>query len=364
MNRGFLFILILVFSSCGRGKKEVEPIRPVLVDEVSYAEKIPVMYFSGFSKPEKSIDVSFRVDGLIEKLPIKVGDRVKKGQLIAKLDDQDYKLELQEANASLEEALAEDKRASAQYKRIKTLYESESASRDELDTARADFEAAQAAVEKTMSRLDLAKKRLGYTRLYADKNYCEVSEKKAEVFENIIVGQPIATLSCGSVFEVEIAVPETSINEIYRGQKIEVEFNAVAGKRFSGKVKEVGVTAAGGTAFPVTILLDKPSNQIRSGMAAKAIVYGSEEKKRVSIIVPLASVMQDKGVHYVYVFIEENGNIGIVKKKQVKIGEVLPNGITIMSGVKPGDDVVTAGLRFLEDGQKVKRKYESHTNRI
>lgn len=353
-NKVFLSLL-LFFISCGKKEDdEKEIVRNVVVEEVSRTVEIPSMYFSGFSKSQKMIEVSFRVPGQIEKLPIKLGSRVKKGELIASLDDQDYRLELKEAESQLEEGFAEKRRASSHYRRMKVLYESDSVSRNELDTARADYESSFANVEKAEASVDIAKKRLSYTRIYVDKDYCEVSSKDAEIFENVKAGQKIAVLSCGNRFEIEIAVPETSIAEIKVGQKIDIVFYAIKDKVFTGTVSEVGITSLGGTAYPVTIVLDNTYDFLRSGMAAKAIVYGKDERLS-SLVVPVEAVGEDEKGRYVYLYISKGKTNGIAKKQRVEVGDILPSGFVITEGLKEGDLVIIKGLRFLRENRPVHR---------
>ncbi|MCH9631198.1 MAG: Efflux pump periplasmic linker BepF [Chlamydiia bacterium] len=347
-----LFALISV-PSCEKIPKQSHPIRPVITETVKYTTSGPPLVFSGFSKSEKMINLSFRVKGLIEKLPIKVGEKLEKGQLIAKLDDHDYILELQRSNAALEEALADARKSSAQYKRIKALYESESASRDELDTARAAHEAAKAAVEKAESMVELAEQQLSYTTLIAEGTNCEVSSKKSEINENVDAGQVIATLACGRKLEVEIAVPENFIAQINENDHVDVHFNALSGMTFHGYVSEVGVQASGGTTFPVTVVLHDRHDELRSGMAVKAVVYTENKDKKPIILVPIEAVGKENGHNFVYVY-EGDEELGTVKRKQVTIGQLRPGGFTISSGLEPGEKVIVAGLRFLQDGKKVR----------
>lgn len=348
----FTLLTFLTTSSCEKIPKQTQPIRPVITETVEYTTSGPPLIFSGFSKSEKMINISFRVKGLIEKLPIRVGEKLEEGQLIAKLDDRDYVLELQRSKAALEEALADARKSSAQYKRIKVLYESESASRDELDTARAAHEAAKAAVEKAQSMVHLAEQQLSYTTIRAEGSSCEVSSKEAEINENVEAGQTVATLSCGSKLEVEIAVPENLISLIQEGEIADVTFNVMPEIKFRGTVSEVGVQSSGGTTFPVTVVLEDSHAQLRSGMAVKAMIF-TKEKHEPAILVPIIAVGKEEGKNFVYIFEGENG-VGVAKKRFVKIGQIRPGNFTIESGLKPGEKVIVAGLRFLQDGRKVK----------
>ncbi len=341
--------LLLVAVSCTKRTFQEEEIRPVLTETVEYYEGNPPLIFSGFSKAKQFINTSFRVGGMINFLPIKVGDRLQPGSVIAQLDQTDFYLRLQRAEATLEESQAEFRRASAQYKRIKTLYESESASRDELDTARAAFESAKALVEQSTSELDLARKEMSYTTLYAEQNQCEVSTKEVEVNENVEAGQTIATLTCGCILEVEVAVPESEIAKIEKGKEVTIYFNTLPGIAFAGRVEEVGVAAVAGATFPVTITLLEPDDRLRSGMAVKALIPRPAEEGQM-IVVPLEAVGEDKEGNFVYIF-----DNGIAKKRKVEIGDLLPDGVVITSGLQPKEELIIAGLRYLYDGKKVKK---------
>lgn len=356
MKKTLLILFAFVsLTGCTKKPEIEEEVRPVLTEKVEYYTGRPSLIFSGFSKSEKFISVSFRVGGLIAELPIKVGDRLKRGDLIAKLDETDFFLHVQRAEAALEEAHALLRKSSAQYKRIKTLYESESASRDELDTARAAFESAKAGVEQAESELDLSRKELSYTVLRAEQDHCEVAEKEAEINENVEPGETIATLTCGNILEVEIAVPESDIARIQQGEVVEVYFNTLPGEMFQGIIREVGVAASEGATFPVTIGLFDQDDRLRSGMAVKAIIPQPQLRDQNMIVVPLEAVAEDQKGNYVYVFEEEGDDIGIAHKVYVKIGELVPQGIVITSGLKPDQEIIIAGLRFLTDGKKVKR---------
>jgi len=353
-HKKFIALLGIILSGCTSSPPTEDEIRPVLTENVEYFSKRPPLIFSGFSKSQTFINTSFRVGGLIAKLPIKVGDRLNKGDLIAQLDIDDFILHVQKAEASLEEAIAELRKSSAHYKRIKTLYESESASRDELDTARAAFESAQANVDLAQSEVDLAIKDLGYTTLVADQTGCEVAEKKAEINENIKPGETIAMLTCGTTLEVEIAVPESEIANIMQGERVEIYFNTLPKVPFEGFIREVGVSASSGATFPVTILLTKQDSRLRSGMAVKAFVPRPKLLQQ-EIVVPLEAVGEDQKGTYVYIFEEEGKGIGSAHKVYVKLGDLLPQGVVISSGLEADQELIIAGIRYLADGRKVKR---------
>lgn len=354
-----LIVCLVVATACSKRKAEPEHIRPVQTEVVLLTSKKAPLFFSGFSKSEKMINASFRVPGLIVEYPIKVGDRLEKGQLIARLDPQDYELKLKQAQAALEAAVSEDRKTTAQYKRIKMLYESESASRDEFDQARAAHEAARAEIARKRAQVNLATQDLGYTTLVSEQDNCEVSTTDAEVNENVEAGKRVATLSCGKKLEVEVAVPESEIYNIKVGDAVSVLFNITPDIYYEAEVTEVGVTAAKATAYPVTVVLKERAPQLRSGMAAKVIFYKGEAKE-AKMTVPLAAVGEDREGNFVFVFEKGEGALGIARKRKVVIGEFYPDRMVIKAGLKPGEVVITAGLRYLREGRRVKLlKYQT-----
>lgn len=349
-----LILLICFLNSCAKIPKPKTPVRPVMVEKVSLVTQGPPLIFSGFSKSEKFINRSFRVSGQIIDLPVRIGQKLKPGDLIARLDDHDYILEFEKARAAHNEALADARQALAQYRRIRSLYESESASRDELDTARAAHEASKAGVEKTTAGVEIAEQNLSYTVLRAENCCCEIAAKDAEVHENISPGETVVTLACGTQLEVEIAVPETQIAILKENQKVSVVFNTLPGEVFEGIIHEVGPSASGGTTFPVTVKLLKTPEYLRSGMAAKVIIETKLKNNRPVIIVPIESVGEDQIGHFVYIFEPIDSQRGVAIKHYVTIGDMWPSGFVIKEGLSPKQLVITAGLRFLHDKQNVK----------
>ncbi|WP_420421315.1 efflux RND transporter periplasmic adaptor subunit [Simkania sp.] len=344
-----LLFLVALTTSCKKKNSEQSVIRPVLTQTVEVREKKPYLFFSGFSKSEKKIQVSFRVGGQVAELPIKVGEKLHANQLIARLDDQDYALQVQQVAAAAEQAQAKLKDAYSHYQRLKILYESESMSRQELEHARAVYDAAKAATAQVASQLDLAKKEQSYTILKGESELLEVAAKHVEVRENVQPGQPVATLISAQGLQVEVAVPESEIGLVKQGSPVDLFFSVYPSESFQGTVDEVGVSSPRNTAFPVTITLLKQDERLRAGMAVKARMEKPSSPASNMIWVSLEAIGHDDTGHFVYLFEE-----GFAKKIPVKLGELSSEGIEVTAGLIPGQKVIVAGLRFLSDKQQVK----------
>lgn len=344
-----LLFLVALTTSCKKKHSDQSLIRPVLTQTVEAREKKPHLFFSGFAKSEKKIQVSFRVGGQVAEFPIKVGERLHADQLIARLDDHDYALRVQQVAAAQEEAEAKLQDAYSHYQRLKILYESESMSRQELEHARAVYDATKAAASQVASELDLARKEQGYTVLKGEGELLEVAAKHVEARENVLPGQPIATLISAQGLQVEIAVPESEIGLVKRGTPVDLFFTIYPNETFHGTVDEVGVSSPGNTTFPVTVTLNQQDERLRAGMAVKARMEKPHFPTSNMIWVSLEAIGHDDSGHFVYLFDE-----GVAHKTPVTLGELSSEGIEITSGLVPGQKVIVAGLRYLSDQQQVK----------
>jgi RND family efflux transporter MFP subunit len=152
---------------------------------------------------------------------------------------------------------------------------------------------------------------------------------------------------------VKVGIPETVIADIAKGQKVNIRFSTFPDENFVGRVKEVAYSSNNTSTFPVTIAIEKPSVKIRPGMAASVTFSnGAGHAARPVLVAPVKGIGQGPDGNFAFV-IEQSGEHYTVKKTGVQVGELLPKGFEIKSGLKEGDMVATAGLKSLLDGLKV-----------
>ncbi len=350
------FITVLLFPSCKEEVEIQETIRPVRTIKAVPTEGSYVRTFSGVAQAGTESRLSFRVPGTVKSIPVRVGSRVKAGQLLAELDSYDYELRLQQAISSLMQAKAQSRHADANYERARALYEKRSTSRSEFDAARMSKEAADANVQTLEKQKELAQMQLNYTKIRAPLDGA-IAEVRVEVNENVQAGMPIIVLTSGSHIEVKVAIPEILISLIEEEKAVSVKFDAVPGKEFQATVTEVGVKSTGmATTFPVTLQLSQPDPDIRAGMVANAEFRFRLTDESVRFIVPSEAVGEDREGRFVFIIdpLPEEEGYGTIRRKPVSIGELTEDGLEIFKGLTDGDLVVTAGLSQIGDGQKVK----------
>ncbi|THB64380.1 MAG: efflux RND transporter periplasmic adaptor subunit [Gammaproteobacteria bacterium] len=353
-----LSILFLLVAGCKDKNKAPlkEIIRPVRYQLVTQSDTGVSKGFSGMAQSALQATMSFKVSGTVKRIAIKVGDQLKKGDEIAVLDARDYELKVAEISAGVNRIESQLRNARAVYKRSRKLYEHRNISRNDYDAAKAAYESTQSLLESTKKQLQLVRRQLQYTKLKADEK-CSVAAKLVKRNENVAPGQPVAILNCGDRIEVETAVPEIYISNVKESEKVKVRFDAFPEKIFTAKVSEVGVASVSSlTAFPVTVILDKGSNGIRSGMTAEVMIPVDDSEETLYIINPKA-VQHDGESTFVYKLTSlgvGDNSVYTVSKDKVLIGKLRADGIVVKEGLSDGDMIVTAGHRTLYPGIKVR----------
>ena len=362
MARTSIMLLIVVFTfcvvsliSCSKEESSPEPIiRPVRYIQVFSSGGRQVRTFSGVAQAGVESKLSFKVAGTIKRLAVNVGDQVEAGRLIAELDAEDFRLQVQEAEASLTQAQAQERNASASYERVRDLYANRNASKQDLDQARSAYESAVASVESMDKRLELARRRFGYTRLKAPVGG-SIASCPVETNENVQSGQTIVLLTSGSDLEVKVGIPEVIIAGVEEGSAVTVTFDALPGKEFSGTVTEVGIaTTEMAPTYPVTVRLNRTDPDIRPGMAANVAFTFQAKGSKERFIIPPVAVGEDRQGRFLFVLTPTEPGFGTVHRRPVTVGELTGRGIEILEGLTDGELVVIAGVSRIQDGLKVK----------
>lgn len=351
--RKYAFIWIgFCACACAKNANDVDPVyrsvRYVVVeDSASATERV----FSGQVQASNQSRLSFQVQGRVQSVAVRMGDRVKEGQTIATLDPTDFQLQLQEARASLTQARAQSSSAESTYRRTRALYENKNASVQDLDNSRAQRDSALAMVSAASQTVRRLQRQLTYATLSARADGI-IREVEIEPNEVVAAGQPVAVLQAGEQLEISISLPETYVNRVEREDRVSC---VVAGRSFPGVVAEIGVPGSSGAAYPIAVRLDGTDNQIEAGMAAEVkFSFEADASRKGMFRVPATAVGEDRQGRFVYVVDSVENGYGTVHRKPVETGGIETDGIDIRKGVENGQLVVTAGVSRISDGLKVK----------
>jgi hypothetical protein len=155
----------------------------------------------------------------------------------------------------------------------------------------------------------------------------------------VAAGRTIVKLTSGAYPEVKVTIPEVMIAQVQAGITASVTFGALPGQTFEATV---------------TVRLKEAARDIRPGMAAEVAFRIETGSTRECILVPPVSVGEDRQGRYVFIMEPGDQGLGVVRRRDVRIGELTSDGLEILEGLSEGELVVTAGVTRLTDGQKVK----------
>jgi len=350
-----LALATLFLVACNNKVEKKEAIRPVFYKKLSEANISGKRSFAGISQAENEAKLSFKVGGTLEKINFKMGESIKKDELIAYLNDDDYKINYQKALSSKKNAEIQVSSAKSNFERIEKLYASNNASLSDFEKVKAQYESAKTMLHTSQSQLKAAKNQLNYTKLKAPFNG-SISKIMAKENEMIGAGMPVIMFSSNGNVEIRTQVAENVIQRIEIGQVVKVKFTAIPNKEYDGMVSEKGRSTGGASTYPVIIDLSDVYDEVLPGMACNIkMTFTAKENLNNKLIVPSDAVAHDEGGDFVYIVdkSDEDG-VFIAKRSNVKLGELMSEGYEIKEGLNPDDIIIIAGLSFMYDGRKVR----------
>jgi RND family efflux transporter MFP subunit len=352
-NRSFGWILmsVLVLGACGgEPPAEADVARPVKMFTVGLGAGAASLEYPGSVSAAQEAVMSFEVEGRILQLPVAEGQRVGRGQLLARLDARDYAARLA-ADRSVRNA------ALADYRRYQDLYAADAVSLQDLEVARRNYEVSEA-------NLAISQKAVDDTELRALFGGT-VARTLVEQFENVRAKQAVLTLHDATGLEIRVSVPERDVVLAVPGLTLEertararpeVEIAAMPGRRFAGQVSEFTTQADPVTrTFEATIRFQAPpETQILPGMTGRVVLrpdLGEGEAGRYWI--PANAVRADDDGRAVVWVVDESTMT--VQATEVELGSLSGAELEIVRGLALGDLIAVSGVHELRDGMEVRR---------
>lgn len=341
--------IVAVLSSCSDEKKVAEEvIRPVKIFEVKARQEGPVLQYSGSIRARTEVPLGFRVDGKISERLVDVGQRVKAGQTIARIDATDYELSVRQAEAELASAQKQVEISQLALKRSETLQSQNITSQSSLEQAQLASRQAVAQRDAAQSSLTQAKNRVSYGVLKSDVDGI-VTAVSAEAGQVVAAGTPVIRVAQDGAKEIEVAIPEAEVRQFAPGKTVRASFWADGNLALEGKVREVAGSAdAQSRTFTVRVSL--PDNdQLRLGMTAT--ISAQATSTAPGFVLPLAALSKRDGKSVVWLVDAASAK---VQPRAVQVDGFSDDGVRITDGLKPGDLVVAAGTQFMQPDLQVK----------
>lgn len=343
-------VLLLGAGLASCGSEPVPPAegRPVGVVTVEAGQFADDIQLSGEIQAKKDVGLAFRIGGRVLERPVNVGDRVKAGQLVARLEPALEQNALAAAKAALAAARGEVSTARSTFERQERLMGQGFTTRPRFDQAQRAQETAQAQLENAEAQLELARDRLGFTELRADVDGV-VTARQIEPGEVVQPGQIVVQIarddSRDAVFNVPAAVLDTHLSDA----KIRIALADAPAVTAYGTVREVAPQADPVTrTFAVRVGLQNPPEAMRLG----STVVGKIELRTAAIIaIPASALTQQGRSPAVWVVDPAKSTVSL---RGVDVLRFDPGTVILSQGLEPGETIVSAGIQALHPGQRVK----------
>ncbi|MCG3197581.1 MAG: Multidrug resistance protein MdtA [bacterium] len=350
---GSLALLTILASLLLSGCREeivsppvVRSVRSIVIERHEVGDPVVL---TGHIRARDEVSLAFRISGKVIERSVDVGDTVKAGQLVARLDDEMEQNALRAAWADLTAAQAVLEQSAARERRFHELLREGASTQDEYEGTLRQQKTANAQVHAAEARLKSASDQLGYTELKSEADGV-ITEKGAEPGEVVRVGQMILTLAREEGRDAVFGMPAQVIREgLSLNQEVEVWLADNPDIKAIGHIREISPQAD-----PVTRnhqvkvgLVDPPV-----GMFLGATAVGHLELRTAPVIeIPSSALMMLEDKPAVWVIDSKAQRVSL---REIKIERYTPDSVIATDGLVPGERIVTAGVQELHEGQEIK----------
>jgi len=345
-----LSILVLALTGCGRDAPPAptEDIRPVRTEQVGLQSGRSDTRYSGEVRARYETDLAFRVAGRVQTRMVEVGTQVKAGQVIAILDPQDYALAVRAVQAQLAAADSEAKLAQQDLQRFTDLRAQNFISQAELDRRRTTSEAALARVSQLRAEAARLGNQQAYTRLTAPQAGV-VTAIGFEAGQVVAAGQRMAQLARSGEREVRIDVPENALDALRAAKALNIRLWSAPDVNYAGRLRELSPVAdIASRTYSARVSFVKPDAGVKLGMTATVDV---DHEAAPSLSVAQSALFTVNGQPQVWVLDRTTRKVAA---RSVRLGVLSGDRVTVLSGLKAGEWVVTAGVHKIAPGQQVR----------
>lgn len=337
----------LTLAACSREAPPAAPLRPVKLMTVGEGAGAFTTDLAGEVRARVESGLGFRVNGKIVSRRVETGQRVQRGQELARLDPRDFELSGQAANSQLIAATAQLDNARSEYARYQELAKKGFVSATELERKRAELSTAEAQHKQAESGLSLEQNRLGDTVLRADANGVVVAVQ-ADVGEVVSAGQPVIRVAQDGPREIEVEFPENR-TALARIAKAQVALWANPSVKLPATLRELSAAADPVTrTFRARYTVKAPPGTLALGQSA-TLQLRLPAMSAGTARLPTTAIFGKQGQTLVWVYDEKTST---VKRHPVQSAGVDGNDV-LVAGLQSGMRVVTAGVHVLSEGQKV-----------
>ena len=338
-----LFVLQIPSSEA---QKKGPPAAPVKVAKVVRVDIAPQVQLIGTAQPELNSLVASDIEGLVVELNVSEGDFVKKGAVLARLEDSLLRIDLKGAEANKADTEAQLRRARTDLKRSTELLATETIADKQYTDDLATVQSLEARVHRLEAEIEHTKDSIAKKVIRAPFSGFVV-KRHTEIGQWVEKGGPILTLADLSIIEIVVDVPERYVPKLILGAKARVKVDALNPETYTGKI--VAIIPVGDSAsrsFPVKVYVDNPKNQIKGGMLCRVSLAIGEPN---SVLAVPKDAVVNLGQSYLVYAVRE----GVAQPLPVKLGNASDGMIEVKGELEENMQVVTRGNERLRPGQPV-----------
>ncbi|MEO9477435.1 MAG: efflux RND transporter periplasmic adaptor subunit [Cyclobacteriaceae bacterium] len=344
-------MMAVTVMSCGGGESpEVAQLTPIAV-KVGKTTDVGVSNYvsaSGKIAATNSANLSTRMMGFVQRMNVKVGDDVKKGEVLVSINNADLLAKKAQVEASIIQATAGYENAKKDFERFKTLFSQGSASPKELDDMTTRYEMAKAGLEAAEQMKAEVQAQFAYTNIKAPFSGV-VSNTFIKEGDMASPGMPLVAIESPAALEVTAMVSESDIDHIETGVEVKV-FVKTVNQVLQGAVTEVSHSAKNtGGQYLVKVNLPKTDEDVLPGMFVNVQFPVSEKAANTKVLLPNKALLKQGQLTGVYTV--GAGNVAILR--WLRIGKVYGSEVEVLSGLAQGEEYILSAEGKLFNGAKV-----------
>lgn len=344
---------LLTLGACHRQEAAAPGPRPVVAvavhaDNTPFSATLPGEVQARYSTP-----LSFRINGKIIERRVRLGDTVKLGEVVARLDPADAQKNAASTQAQLDAAQHNLVYAKQQFDRDQAQARENLISAAQFEQTTNAYASAAAQRDQAAQQAALAKNQLQYTDLIADHNGV-VTAEQAQTGQNVSSGQAVYNLAWSGDVDVVVDVPESTLAAMAVGQSAQVTLSALPGRTFTARVRELSPAAdPQSRTYRANLTLLDPGPDVRLGMTANvAIAPGNGAAlSAASFTLPSTALFHDGNAPAVWVV---NGSDNTLALRRVQVTRYDERTVAISGGLQDGERVVLQGVHTVTAGEKIK----------
>jgi multidrug efflux system membrane fusion protein len=351
-------------AACGHEEPYDKPLTPVRVEAAGPSGSGSGLRYSAAIIPVHAVPASFKVPGYIDSIAtvsgtgtgsrlLQEGDRVRKGQVLARLRTDDFTVKVRQARAQQAEVEAAFVQARQGHDRATALYEKKSVTRGDYDAARAAYEAVLAKRDGVKAVIAEAENALADAVLRSPLDGT-IIKRMAEAGALVGPGTPGFVVADTTSVKVLFGAPQLVIRRLKQGQPLSISTDTYPGESFSGRISSLAPAAEPGSlVFDVEVTVPNRDGRLKPGMVASLEIAGEEAAPEIAI--PLAAIIRSpvKTGGYAVFVVEDRDGRTYARMRDVGLGRMISNGVAVTNGLRAGERVIVTGAKIVADGEAV-----------